>query len=46
MVVSKVTPVLLLSFSVLAGDIIPAFKQIKAFLYAMRKVNRSLEVFG
>lgn len=46
MVVSKVTPVLLLSFSVLAGDIMPAFKQIKAFLYAMRKVNRSLEVFG
>jgi hypothetical protein len=46
MVVSKVGPVLLLTISVLAKDVVPAYKEVKTFWKVLRKVNRSMEVFG
>jgi hypothetical protein len=46
MVISKLVPLLLLCASVLAGDIKPLFKQVKAFWSALRKLNAHLEVFG
>ena len=46
MVVSKVVPLLCLSISVLAPDVVPAYKQIKTFWLTLRKTNREMEVFG
>jgi Glycosyltransferase family 87 len=46
MVVSKLIPLFLLLVSVLAADLKPIFKQIKAFSHAIRKANDSLDVFG
>src|SRR5258707_10175499 len=46
MVVSKLLPLFLLLATVLAPDIKPAFKQVKAFWGEMRKVNQRLGVFG
>ena len=46
MVVSKLLPLFLLCGCVLAPDIKPIYKQLRAFLVAMNKVNDHLEVFG
>lgn len=46
MVVSKLLPLFLLLLSVLAADIKPSFKEVKAFWKAMYKVNDHLEIFG
>jgi hypothetical protein len=46
MVVSKFVPLFLLCGSVLASDVKPIFKQLKTFVIELRKVNKSLRVFG
>ena len=46
MVVSKVGPVLLLTLSVLARDIVPVYKQAKVVWKELRKMNRKMEMFG
>lgn len=46
MVASKVVPVLLLTASVLAPDVVPIYRQVKAFWLALRRTNREMEVFG
>ncbi len=46
MVVSKLIPLFLLLVSVLAADVKPTFKQVKAFWNALRKVNDHLDLFG
>ncbi|GHO44703.1 hypothetical protein [Ktedonospora formicarum] len=46
MLVSRLLPILLLTINVVRPDIVPAYRQVKAFWLAMRKVNDHLEVFG
>jgi hypothetical protein len=46
MVVSKLIPLFLVVVSVLFADVKPIFKEMKAFLGAMRRINAQLEVFG
>lgn len=46
MVLSRVLPIILLVINVVRPDVVPAYKQIKAFWLAVRNVNKHLEVFG
>jgi hypothetical protein len=46
MVVSKCVPLLLLVVVVLAGDFKPLWRQLKALLKALKKVNEHLDIFG
>jgi hypothetical protein len=46
MVVSKCVPLLLLIVVVMAGDIQPIWRQFKAFVQALYRVNEYLAVFG
>jgi hypothetical protein len=46
MVISKVIPLLLLCISIFLSDVKPLYKELKAFLIALYKVNDHLEVFG
>jgi hypothetical protein len=46
MTISKVVPLLLLLICVLAGDVVPIFRQMKALWKRVCAVNRELGIFG
>jgi hypothetical protein len=46
MVLSKIIPIILLTFLVLRSDIRLVYYDLKEFYRAIRKVNKQLEVFG
>ncbi len=46
MTISKIIPLLLLLMSVLIADVKPVYQQMKVFWFALRDINRRLQVFG